>query len=415
MQWPGSVDLMMRTFAHDVSLYPTLFDSISLFWPSAVGRIVVVISDDEPELARVVQEQYLRSMRKARRSTELLPLSVLIENVPTVLREELFFEKQYSTMIFDRYSDADYVAILDTDAILQTYVTAQSLFAADGKPWLIGSKNRGWYINSTNRILGEGGGRNNFMEQLPFVTPRALLRSMRADLVTKHSQTGNLDRALAQCRRGVGECQDDFLALFHYTYVHLKAAYSWLGERNTPCNFCIIGSWAEAFMRNASFRFVYEEDDKPLLRIAEHKFEIRSIPKIHDWAGNASRARQRAKGSAEMAAVRAVKLNEMYCKASLLQTPACERLRQGGSFQPELLRFQGRESWNRDADMCRVYRAHAWCAQAAVKSLIAANRQDQRPRYGLLEDASVGAALDDATAELGRLGWRCSAQRLSAK
>jgi hypothetical protein len=198
MQWPGSVDLMMRTFAHDVSLYPTLFDSISLFWPSAVGRIVVVISDDEPELAGVVQEQYLRSMRKARRSTELLPLSVLIEKVPTALREELFYEKQYSTMIFDRYSDADYVAILDTDAILQTYVTAQSLFAADGKPWLIGSKTnmKSSFINSTNRILGEGVARNNFMIQLPFVAPRALLGSMRADLVTKHSQTGNLDRGV---------------------------------------------------------------------------------------------------------------------------------------------------------------------------------------------------------------------------
>ena len=282
--WLGSVDLMVQTtYSLDMPLYSVLFLSVALYWPGNIGKFLLVNNETLPRAVQAkVQQEYASASAHAVRIADawgwsldqragIVQMQIIAETEPPeALRQKPFYAKQLHTLMLDRHSTADYIALLDSDSFFVEPVTPHLLFAPSSKPWMIGSSNSLsvragqllGFLASTRRIVAPNAQTTaqsqqlrNFMMQQPVVVQRSLLLKMRDELARMHGQ--------------------DFVALF----AKLFAAGS--SVEDTPCNFCILGNWALLHYPDSAFEFVFEGQSAPVLRVAMHHLPFLVNDVIH--------------------------------------------------------------------------------------------------------------------------------------
>lgn len=133
-QWPKgiTVDLFIRTGSRDCGLLPPLFKSIELFWPKGIGKIVVVVDPQDLELVASIIPDYAE-----------IHFESFIPGIPARLANQM------TNFWVDNYTNADYVACIDSDLVLMTKVTPDLIFYnGTNKPIVIGNpsiQRSNWY------------------------------------------------------------------------------------------------------------------------------------------------------------------------------------------------------------------------------------------------------------------------------
>jgi len=117
---PPSVDLYLRLGCHDGGLQKIapLVQSIELFWPSFLGKVVVVMDDAPQQVHDIVPRD---SVHQYEFHTEVLP-----DHIPTKA------SSQYSYMHADLHCNATYIVVLQSDTVLLSPVLPSLLFTGFG-------------------------------------------------------------------------------------------------------------------------------------------------------------------------------------------------------------------------------------------------------------------------------------------
>lgn len=124
----GQVDLIVRTWGGDITLFAHLLYSIEAFWPKHLGRVIFVF-DAESE---VDAQAHL-----------LLPdwIDVAWEEPPfnydKWTKRPGYCRQSWSNFYCDQYSTAPFVMIMDSDSIFVTYGLEELIFGKEGKPRII--------------------------------------------------------------------------------------------------------------------------------------------------------------------------------------------------------------------------------------------------------------------------------------
>ena len=114
----GTVDLWVRTGCNGAREARYLFESVELFWPRGVGKVVVVLDvKDAAIVGHIVPTQTAHAY------------DVRYEHVPC-MPARVF--NQVSYLMADRYSTADVIVTIDSDCVLHSPVTPRLLFR-DGR------------------------------------------------------------------------------------------------------------------------------------------------------------------------------------------------------------------------------------------------------------------------------------------
>ncbi|CAI5526181.1 unnamed protein product, partial [Closterium sp. Naga37s-1] len=170
--WPARVDLLVRSHVSDAYfLIEVLFRSIEQMWPRGIGDVILVLDEGES----VVRD--------------LVPPWVKVYYETNYLDLPGKILQQWSYLWADNYTTATYIAIIDDDVVFNLKVTPGLLFnLTEGKPIVIGSRNaqRNNWLPSTRWLVGQHAYFANFMVQLPFVFPRAVLRKFREHVGELH-------------------------------------------------------------------------------------------------------------------------------------------------------------------------------------------------------------------------------------
>ncbi|CAI5974531.1 unnamed protein product [Closterium sp. NIES-64] len=181
--WPARVDLVVRSYVSDnFFLTAFLFASIEQMWPAGIGDVILVLDESD------------------RHVEDIVPPWVKIYYEKNYLGLTPKLVQQWSYLWADNYTTAPYIAIIDDDVIFNLKVTPGLLFnLTDGKPFIIGSKStqgKNWRTSS-RYFVGPGHYFANFMVQLPFVFPRAVLPKFRDHVGQLHGRKfgGSFDAA----------------------------------------------------------------------------------------------------------------------------------------------------------------------------------------------------------------------------
>ncbi|CAI7793350.1 unnamed protein product [Closterium sp. NIES-53] len=170
--WPARVDLLVRSHVSDAYfLIEVLFRSIEQMWPRGIGDVILVLDEGES----VVRD--------------LVPPWVKVYYEKNYLDLPGKILQQWSYLWADNYTTAPYIAIIDDDVVFNLKVTPGLLFnLTDSKPIVIGSRNaqRNNWLPSTRWLVGQHAYFANFMVQLPFLFPRAVLPRFREHVGVLH-------------------------------------------------------------------------------------------------------------------------------------------------------------------------------------------------------------------------------------
>ena len=143
--------------------------SVELFWPKGLGKVVAILDHGEDHLAAMLPGWVTTVMKQP--ESELNNL-------------DGWLAKEYWNLWADRFTTADYVAFMDTDAPLITLVTPDMLFR-DKKLIAVGGRSE-YFTDSDKWLLGSDELIGDFMSTLPWVVPRQILPKMRAYLEQVH-------------------------------------------------------------------------------------------------------------------------------------------------------------------------------------------------------------------------------------
>eukprot|EP00929_Paragymnodinium_shiwhaense_P042783 TRINITY_DN22083_c0_g1_i6.p1 TRINITY_DN22083_c0_g1~~TRINITY_DN22083_c0_g1_i6.p1 ORF type:complete len:225 (-),score=22.99 TRINITY_DN22083_c0_g1_i6:254-928(-) len=142
-EWP-SVDMVVRSHSGETSQLLLLLRSVEMYWPLAKWGVVVVLDDDPfdaalaltlPSFVRVVLEPeppgWDAFIEVRRRMQGMETAESTRENFTTwslAKSSKGYVRAQWSQLNVDSYSTADFIAWMDTDTVLFTYVTPSLLF-----------------------------------------------------------------------------------------------------------------------------------------------------------------------------------------------------------------------------------------------------------------------------------------------
>ena len=357
---------------------------------------MVVNEDDFARLAPIIKESWNQAKIGAERLLQHqcsgmrspLAMSVISEVVPSILQQVGYYAKQYSTLLFDRHSNATFVAILDVDAILQTPVSPWHVFSADSRPYLIGSNTDTIkFARSTSWLIGDLP-QFDFMLQVPVVVRRELLGDFRRWVVKRRIELG-------------ASKSTSFLNVFAHTYITSLAANATFAS--TPCNFCLIGNWAYHMRRHDSFAFVIEgcegHGQHAVVRIARHSvvtwrrdtllkgnrssclrdavnapapvvLETENAEFGSDQAASDSFSPYSWRDGKGSPAARAMALRQAFCYAAPnTHHPPLEGCSKMPLAQWHLFEFEGYNGWAKTTNLCESYNSHLACARSALSQV----------------------------------------------
>ena len=185
--WPGRVDLMIRAFAGVAIWLQLMLRSIELFWPRNIGRVILVM--DASRQDRQVVEALVPDF-----------VSVYYEAFPPGLAGNGRWAQQWHDLWADNYTDADFIAIADTDSLFLQKVTPDLFFSPSGQaiqflqsdfqPGLFDLGTQWWLGNKSTPILDVDAALAslyplNFMQTLPVIFPVPLFPAFRAAMMRR--------------------------------------------------------------------------------------------------------------------------------------------------------------------------------------------------------------------------------------
>ena len=163
----GTVDLWLRTGCNGAREARFLFESVELFWPRGVGKIVVVLDvADAAIVDRMIP------------STTAHAYDVRFEHVPC-MPARVF--NQVSYLMADHYSTADVIVTIDSDCVLHSPVTPRLIFR-DGRIRLPHSTafQAGAWNALVERFTGAGTFAHHTMVSQPVAFHRSTFAAYRA-------------------------------------------------------------------------------------------------------------------------------------------------------------------------------------------------------------------------------------------
>eukprot|EP01012_Entosiphon_sulcatum_P023685 TRINITY_DN28791_c0_g1_i1.p1 TRINITY_DN28791_c0_g1~~TRINITY_DN28791_c0_g1_i1.p1 ORF type:complete len:541 (+),score=82.88 TRINITY_DN28791_c0_g1_i1:90-1625(+) len=228
---PPIVDLWVRAYTKHIDrLYNYLLPSVVLFWPRAYGSgLTVVLDAEDPQSARL-GERLARHPPYPRVRIEPLPRSVRWPPYTTVG----YSRQQYSTFWADRYSQAEFVGIVDADAAFNTLVAPEDLFEG-GKPRLIGylgEKGPFWdktVVAATERAVGHPHVAC-FMANFPVVIRRSHFQLIR-DHISRVLGVATFDAAFNVFAQ---QSFSQFNIMLHALWYIARDQYTWHFQIGPP-------------------------------------------------------------------------------------------------------------------------------------------------------------------------------------
>lgn len=162
----GTVDLWVRTGCHGMREAKYLFESVELFWPRGIGKVVVVLDAKDAAIA-----SHLVPTRTQHN------YDVHFEHVPC-MPARIF--NQVSYLMADYTSSADVIVTIDSDCLLHSPVTPSLLFR-DGKIRIPHSRGfqPGMWDSMVEHYLGAGSFKFQFMVSQPVTFHRKSLKAYR--------------------------------------------------------------------------------------------------------------------------------------------------------------------------------------------------------------------------------------------
>ncbi|CAN0257895.1 unnamed protein product, partial [Scytosiphon promiscuus] len=143
-------------------------------------------------------------------------------------RREGYSRQQYSNFYADLYTDAEFLAIVDTDSAFQAPAVPSDLFE-NGKPIVVGFNQRSaWNSNITTQAVGGGEDVSSFMHvySFPVVLRASDLPSMRAG-IAENLGTETFDDAFHMiCSPGAGS-YSQFNIILNYMWYNMRDSYAW--------------------------------------------------------------------------------------------------------------------------------------------------------------------------------------------
>lgn len=233
------VDLVVRSYWKAAEMLLLLVHSLELYWPKEAGNVIVIL-DDTSEDAAVCRllPAWIRCL--------LDPPPEVVEtfsDATRALRTSLkgMLTKELALLEVDKYSDADYIAVVDADTVFVTYGAPELFFARMPSKQVLPiqyGRSSGGPFRNTVKVLGLGPWVAEFMDSFPqvfhrdhFHMCREYIRSMfGAGTVGK---TASFRQAFATLAARVAEESDraEFPS-FHtvmgaFVYRHYQNEYAW--------------------------------------------------------------------------------------------------------------------------------------------------------------------------------------------
>ena len=221
-----SVALMCRLYSGSVMEFYNIFViSYMLFWPHRtwLNSGVVVILDKEsesdhrmgtvlsnlPPYPRVYYEEYKAN------------------TFCSDWAREGYSRQQYSNFYSDNYTQAEYVAIVDSDAFFATPVTPDDLFIR-GKPRILGYNGccTGWHWSLEEAIGGYPMGEFMAVIGFPIIIKRAHFADVRTH-IRKRMKAGSFEEAFKLICIKYPSRYSQFDLIVHYLWRYRRDEYSW--------------------------------------------------------------------------------------------------------------------------------------------------------------------------------------------
>lgn len=179
---PGSVELVVRSYAKELPMALIFLKSVELYWPWQ--RVLMVLDDEEADyVAAAALPAWCRVLHEAP--------PPYFEHYWAVRYGALkppskgYVRAQWSMFQLDRYTDAEYIAFCDSDVVFFNFVTPRVLFSFDGKPILKGHRGMPLF----HRAIAVLGWQwvAEFMQSFPLLLHRSTLSLARVK-VTRAAQ-----------------------------------------------------------------------------------------------------------------------------------------------------------------------------------------------------------------------------------
>ncbi|CAN0126901.1 unnamed protein product [Scytosiphon promiscuus] len=224
------VDLVCRTYSGGLyTMWNIFFPSYLLFWPMREWKsseLVVVLDGESPsdhEQGTVLQHLALPSMVRVRYEARP-PEGTLCSN----WRREGYSRQQYSNFYADLYTDAEFLAIVDTDSAFQAPAVPSDLFE-NGKPIVMGFNQRsGWTSETTSRAIGGNRDVSSFMHvySFPVVLRASDLPSLRAG-IAENLGAATFDEAFHMICSAGAKSYSQFNIILNYMWYNMRDSYAW--------------------------------------------------------------------------------------------------------------------------------------------------------------------------------------------
>lgn len=198
-----------------------MFYSIDLFWPKNIGDVILILDKGE------------ESMHKEFPSYVKIFYESFPERFPGMFYHWITnpigrIGMQWSNLWADNYTDAEYVAIFDSDAVFTTYVSPD-LFFKKNKLIMIGNPTfqKGMWTEASKWWVGEE--YFNFMTQLPVVLSIKHLKKFRQFMLQRKPELGFFDNVVFSSHPTWWSFSQ-FCVYGNYLYQNHKDEFYWVQE-----------------------------------------------------------------------------------------------------------------------------------------------------------------------------------------
>ena len=182
------------------------------------------VFDDERELDHQLATLLLHTSVDIEVAFEALPGQGILSSV---WRSIGYCRQQYSNFYSDKYTNATYIAIMDSDTFFAKHVNPDELFArSTGLPILMGYNAVSPWCPGANFLIGKKC-IGEFMINFPVIVKRTHFQEMRQH-VTKHLNVSSFEEAfrlMLNLYASAGYSQFNIIATYLWHYKH--ADYTW--------------------------------------------------------------------------------------------------------------------------------------------------------------------------------------------
>jgi len=175
------VALMLRTSNREAMYLPAWLASVELYWPYQLWPVIIVLDAGSWEDAAMtknfpkwVQVHYDNTTRSSARWTEVMDNEVVRRGIWDML-------SSWSAWNLEKYTNAEFIAIADVNAIFHTWVRRELLFDGKGLARIFAhcpqTENEFAAGNGTNSLAPVAASRFSYMAEFDFHAPFVVRRA----------------------------------------------------------------------------------------------------------------------------------------------------------------------------------------------------------------------------------------------